>query len=98
MNVMNVNRVLVARLHERSLKTKLQVRESPSRLTSFDLDLIIPEYKRPSGFFGVRANACIRQNTVFKKNKINPVKKCQKNISTQFEFLFDMDYFPFSIA
>ena len=28
------------------------------------LDLIRPEYKRPSGFFGVRAGACIRQNTV----------------------------------
>ena len=29
-----------------------------------DLDLIIPEYTHPSGFFGVPAGACIRQNTV----------------------------------
>ena len=29
-----------------------------------DLDIISPEYRRPSGFFGVRAGACIRQNTV----------------------------------
>ena len=30
-----------------------------------DLDIIRPEYTRPSGFFGVRAGACIRQNTVY---------------------------------
>ena len=24
-----------------------------------------PEYKRPSGLFGARAGACIRQNTVY---------------------------------
>ena len=29
------------------------------------LDRIIPEYKRPSGLFGVRAGACILQNTVY---------------------------------
>ena len=30
----------------------------------FDLDLIIPEYKGPFGFFVVRAGACIWENTV----------------------------------
>ena len=29
-----------------------------------DLDIIRPEYTHPSGYFGVRAGACIRQNTV----------------------------------
>ena len=28
-----------------------------------DLDIIRPEYKRPSGLFGVCAGACIWQNT-----------------------------------
>ena len=30
-----------------------------------DLDIIRPEYTRPSGFFGVHAGACIGQNTVY---------------------------------
>ena len=65
MNVMNVNLVLVVRLHQ---KRNCKFGNPQSRPTSFDLDVIIPEYKRPSGFFGVRAGACIRQNTVFHEN------------------------------
>ena len=48
------------------LKMKLQVRESPEAAGHrSDLDIIRPEYKRPSGFFGVRTGTCIRQNTVY---------------------------------
>ena len=38
--------------------------------TSFDLDLIIPEYMRPSGFFGALGGACIWQNTVYNLSRI----------------------------
>ena len=34
------------------------------------LDIIRPEYTHPSGFFGVRAGACIQQNTVYDYRKI----------------------------
>ena len=65
------------------LKTKLQIRESPNLSdgpTSFDLDIIKLEYKRPSGLFGVRAGACIRQNTVYTdKEQLFRRKRQQKH-------------------
>ena len=36
-----------------------------SRPTSFALELIRPEYTRPSGYLGVRAGACIRMNKLY---------------------------------
>ena len=36
-----------------------------SRLSLFDLELIRPEYTCPSGYLGVRAGVCIRQNMVY---------------------------------
>ena len=36
-----------------------------SRPTSFDLEVIRPEYTYPTGYLGVRAGACIRMNRVY---------------------------------
>ena len=39
-----------------------------------DSDIIRPEYRRPSRFFGVRAGTCIRQNTVGKFKPYDEIK------------------------